>query len=693
MSTKHSQESDNSKRETELPTRKAFLKIAGLFSGAFIVIGLIVREIRIQIDSLIRTVAGGGAARTIWCEARNRPLYNTTKATSITLLLPHRPRPRDLLTICLGFSKNPGTVNTPSGWERVQDVTGQSPDAAAFHKRSDGGERKVTITWTNESKAVGWYGVGGQLTGTDVASDVSVKTTSKGTVTSLSAGTPPAARYDGYATVFGVVAAGENVGASPSFTDGFNMLRVIGPEASIDQTGIPTLVVGGREYSAGDMLSPTLRWGSASTAAVCLMTSGLRNATGVIPDAADSLPQNTGVQIHVSFLDTVYESQWDQIVPQVERLGIRFFRSLIAEWPEPRNSQIYAKIADMRRIGANIMGIFDPDLMGTTVSEMDGALIDRICGYLGNNPPSSWGGPNEPNNPGGGDWATDTRAYQKALYRAVKDSAIGFRAPVQGPGFSNIGDPAGYIGDLSAFMDQTDFHPYANGRQPDDKYLDVGVSSKLYKIVPVGPSQPMVASECGYHTALNQAPGTGQDPVSEIVAAKYIPRMVMEMYRRRIVCSIYELMDEPEGVEPLQEYHFGLLKPDATPKPAYDSLRRLLNLLEDKDARPDLAPLEYNVHGDEAYVHSHLFKKSSGAYYLVLWQERSSWDPKTRTPIYVPEKPVNIRLPYTHDVKVYRTLEQDSPVKTDMGVKAVQVSIPDSVVVVELIRSGTQPSG
>lgn len=670
-------------------TRKAFLKMAGLSSAAFMTIGAGVKSAQAQAGSLVSQIAGGGAARKIWVEARNRPWYRTTKARNITLLLPHRPRPGDLLTICLGFSTNPGPVNTPSGWERVQGVMGQSPDATAFQKRSDGTERKVTITWSNESQAAGWYGVGGQLAGTGVASDVSVKATSEGAVTSLSTGTLPEARSDGYATVFGVIAAGENVGESPSFTNGFNMLRVIGPEVSTSQTGIPTLVVGGREYSAGDVLSTTLRWGSASTAAVCLMTSRLRNTTGVLPDAADSLPQNTGVQIHVGFLDTAYESQWDKIVPQVEKLGVRFFRAGVGGWPERMEDRAYEKIGDMRGIGVNIMGIFDPNAPGSTIDKMNGALIDRICGYLDNNPPESWGGPNEPNNPGGGGWVADTRAYQEALYRAVKDSVIGSQVPVQGPGFSNVGDPASDVGNLSEFIDQNDFHPYASGRQPDDKFLDVGNRSKLYAAEPVAPSEPMVASECGYHTALDQTPGAGQEPVSEAVAAKYIPRMVMEMYRRRIICSIYELMDDPEeGNQLPQEQRFGLLNPDATPKPAYDSLRRLLNLLADKGGQPDLEPLEYNIYGNEAYIHSHLFQKSSGAYYLVLWQERPSWDTKTRMPINVPEKSVNIRLSYAHDAKVYRTLDRGYPVKTSTGVKVVQVNVPDSVVVVELVRSG-----
>ena len=634
-------------------------------------------------------VAGGGAARTTWVDARNWPWYDTAETTSLALLLPHRPRSSDLLTICLGFVGNPGAVNTPSGWERVQGTMDQIPDVVAFRKRSDGTERKVTVTWANDSKAVGWYGVGGQLAGTGPASGVGTKATSNGAVTSLSAGTLPEAEGDGYATVFGVITAGENVGPSPSFTGGFNVLRVVGPEASTSRTGIPTLVVGGREYSAGEVLSPTLRWGSASTAAVCLMIGSPRKVTGVMPDAADSLPQNTGVQIHVSFLDTVYESQWEKIVPQVERLGIRFFRSLITEWPEFMNGRVYAKIRDMREIGLNIMGVFDPDHDGSTIDKMNSTLIDRICGYLDNNPPKSWGGPNEPDNPGGGGWVADTRAYQKALCKAVKGSAVGSRAPVRGPAFSNVGDPASDVGNLSAFMDQNDFHPYTSGRQPDDEFLDAGEGSKLYATEPVGPLKPIVASECGYHTALDQAPGVGQDPVSETVAARYIPRLVMEMYRRRIICSIYELMDDPERGQLPQEHRFGLLTPDATPKPAYDSLRRLLNLLEDKDGRPDLEPLEYNIYGDEAYVHSHLFRKSGGAYYLVLWQERPSWNPETRTPIDVPEKSINIRLPYAHDAKVYRTLDRDEPVETYSGTKSVEVSVPDSVIVVELLRSRT----
>lgn len=104
---------------------------------------------------------------------------------------------------------------------------------------------------------------------------------------------------------------------------------------------------------------------------------------------------------------------------------------------------------------------------------------------------------------------------------------------------------------------------------------------------PVSGAKPVWATEAGFHTALRAR--TGQPPLSERVGAVYLERTFLEHFAMGVGRTYaYELVDEkpdPAGREP--EWHFGLLRNDFSPKPAFTALRNLLAVV---GSDPGIAP-------------------------------------------------------------------------------------------------------
>ena len=88
------------------------------------------------------------------------------------------------------------------------------------------------------------------------------------------------------------------------------------------------------------------------------------------------------------------------------------------------------------------------------------------------------------------------------------------------------------------------------------------------------PGRGAVFTEAGYHNALSST--TGQPPASEEAAAVYMPRLLATAFGAGVERTfIYELVDEkPDPGLIDAEQHFGLLRNDLSPKPAFTASRR-----------------------------------------------------------------------------------------------------------------------
>ncbi|MGB3681943.1 MAG: hypothetical protein WA990_05600 [Rubrobacteraceae bacterium] len=400
---------------------------------------------------------------------------------------------------------------------------------------------------------------------------------------------------------------------------------------------------------------------------------------------ADSFVGSIGVNTHFRFLDTAYNEKYPLVKKKLDALGVRNVRDGAFISPHDRvNDLVYGRYRELARMGLRFNLIVDPRKEG--LRTVDSAKIAKIASMVG---PSlnSLEGPNEYNLSDNANWAADLTAYQKNLYNAVKSNSSTKNKPVVGP---SLGRPyPDKKPDLSAYADYANMHSYPGGRIPSDWGLDNYIIPAARK---VGGSKPLMATETGYHTAANwNGPHSG---VSEKAMGKYTSRLALEYFNRNIAKTYtYELIDQkpdPKGTD--REENFGLLRNDGTEKPAYRALKNLIYLLEDPGPRFKPDSLNYSLGGDLKNVRRTLLQKRDGTFYLVLWQEASSYDPSAGRDISVPTRKVTLTLNQSVGATAtYLPNASVSPVKKYAAPKQLALNVPDQPLIVELAPSSGAP--
>ena len=348
--------------------------------------------------------------------------------------------------------------------------------------------------------------------------------------------------------------------------------------------------------------------------------------------AADAFVDSVGVNTHLHYQGTVYDTAFETIIrPKLLSLGIRHVRDGAYTYdgagPDDFYYQRCRELAD-----AGIRFDLLTAIQTTATNATDYSRLPEVEDWCGG-AVEAFEGANEPDvqtipdgQPG---WVTQTVQGQQALWAAVHGSPQTSDVGVIGPAVAWSPEA---LGDLSPYLDYGNWHPYPGGDCPGcaDVYGQTLDSWLPAYMAPSG-DKPMVASETGYTNAVNAPPG-GNRSVSELAAGEYIPRLLLENFNRGNVRTyLYELIDEranPAADQP--DAHFGLLRNDGTEKPAYRAVQAMLRLLSDPG--PAFAPgaLDYTLTGNTDQVQSTLLQKRDGRFFLALWVERSVYDTGAR---------------------------------------------------------------
>jgi hypothetical protein len=189
--------------------------------------------------------------------------------------------------------------------------------------------------------------------------------------------------------------------------------------------------------------------------------------------------------------------------------------------------------------------------------------------------------------------------------------------------------------------------------------------------------KPIVATETGYQTNFAV---TYHPPVSEAAEAKYVPRMYLVNFNAGWPRSFdYELLDHaPVG--------FGFIRTDGTWKPSLTALSRLLKLVADSGSAYTPGRLSYTLSGDLTNVHRTLLQKRDGRFYLMLWQEVSSFNGSTDQMITISPRSVTLTLGSAATMRVYRPNQSATSIQQVTGATSISLSVPDEVLVVEIAR-------
>lgn len=405
-------------------------------------------------------------------------------------------------------------------------------------------------------------------------------------------------------------------------------------------------------------------------------TSSLNSSQAQFPlesaRSADAFVNSIGVATHLRYLDTAY-GQYDTVIkPKLQELGVRHIRD------GGKNSEFYRRLNELATLGIKstlVMDVRDGITPDNVVTEAIQPVLSSIEAVEG---PNEWDVQpqltyKDQTFPEG------LRAYQDELYAAVKSDPTTAALPVIMPSLA-IPYYAVRLGSLAS-ADLGNMHSYAGGHVPSQ---DLDIKWLPLTQVVIGANKPIVATECGWHNATND-PKASQPGISEQAAAKYVPRLYLEYFNRGIQRSfLYELINERQATD--QEQNFGLLRHNGSSKPAFDSLKNLIALLEDPG--PEFTPqaLSYNLSGNSSTLHHTLLQKRDGRFYLALWQEVPSFNLQTKLDVHVPKQAVTVTLGTpVRQATAYKPLRTAAPVQQYVNPKQLELIVSDHPLVIELV--------
>jgi hypothetical protein len=390
--------------------------------------------------------------------------------------------------------------------------------------------------------------------------------------------------------------------------------------------------------------------------------------------SAKSFVNSLGVHMHLHYLDTPY-GKYDEIIkPRLQELGIHHIRDSLALG----DLNTRQKFKDLAKIGIKSTLIMDPrDNTPSSAVMVAKSIPESVEAVDGPNewdisPQLQYKGQNFPEG---------VRKFQTELYSAIKSDSATAHLPVLSP---SIAHPQNTSKLGSVTCDIASMHSYPGGKIPITGLDSLWIPNA--KIL-CGANKPIMATECGYHNGTNIG-GDDHPGVSEQAAAKYLLRLYFEYFNRGIERAFTnDLIDiKPSN---FQQWNFGLLRYDGSPKSDFVALKNLISLLQDPEKpTSDLAAiklLNYNLQGNTENIHHTLLQKSDRTFYFVLWQEVPSFDQKTKKDLVVPKRPLTLALNTSiSQATIYEPVNSITPLEKYDNVKQLKLKVPDHPLVIEL---------
>jgi hypothetical protein len=446
---------------------------------------------------------------------------------------------------------------------------------------------------------------------------------------------------------------------------------------------LPAVRTSQRRASRADVrrltfLTAGLCWAVAQAAAPA-------DAAPVKAEMADRIVDMIGVNTHVGFRGTIYDTGFATIVkPRLLELGVRHIR----DSPGPAgDALVKGRYVDLAQNGIRVLMINWPERgQGQDyVKELDAAAGFPVVEAV--EPPNerdiTWRYDDF-----GPEWPGRLRDYMQAMYPAYKGDPATAGITVLGPSFANTRDSAlrlaGEFPGATAYMAAGNLHDYSglNPENPRAGGWGLALTASLQRYRSLAGAKPLWTTENGYKQS-GSVPG--HPAVTSRAAAKYLPRQLLMHFRYGVSrLYIYELINETWE-------NFGLLDNNGQPRQQYWSVKRFINTMKDPGGEFETGYLDYELTGNLADIYTALFQKRDGRFYLVVWQGVASVQGTKDSTIADIEQPVrrltlNVRSRITQ-ARLYRPLTATRPraVYSDAaGLDSVPLSVPDDVLIVEL---------
>ncbi len=400
--------------------------------------------------------------------------------------------------------------------------------------------------------------------------------------------------------------------------------------------------------------------------------------------SADDFVNRIGFATHWGYTDTPYGYEYEKVSKLLADLRVRHVRDGF----HPRERELWEKygiqttmiVGPQELLEKTLQTLRDNrDLISMVEGPNEVDIFATSANYQGQGFP---GGP---------------KAFQNDLQNALKADPLlkdlEIIAPSTARSDSNL-----KLAPMTGF-DYLVMHSYAGGEMPSSSLTGNVINNMLNATRLLGGGQimkPIVVTESGYHTALgaNQVIAGVQPGISEGTQAKYLPRHFAEYFNVGIKRTIsYEFVNEFKDEDSNAEASFGIVRRDLTPKPAYFALKNLLSMLGEAkwnaekkiwDKPPvKLRALDFDLNAPPS-VHHTLLQKSDGDFYLLLWNEVSSFDTKAKKKINSPLLNANLKFKTPFEGAELWTLEDNVVKQHWQPTQSLTVPVPDEIIVLHI---------
>lgn len=394
------------------------------------------------------------------------------------------------------------------------------------------------------------------------------------------------------------------------------------------------------------------------------------------PVPAEEFTNSIGINLHINYFDRLY-GNFNLVKQKLKKLPIRHVRDGAQLINRDYDSLMYGRWIELQSMGIKFNAVLDPrgSIKQPSLVNMQ-ALMEHSHGAI-----ESIEGPNELDISNLKDWKGVLKTYQSQIFQTVRSQKQFSDIQIVAPSMAFAGNGRS-IAELRDNADFGNLHSYPAGQMPSNIYpeqLDIGRE--------VFGSLPIIMTETGYHNAL--ADKSDQPSVSELAAAKYIPRIFLENFLHGIARTyLYELFDEaPNPDLNNNQLHWGLIRNDGTEKPAYTTLSNLFAIIDELYNSHPVQDLTFSITGDLHNIHHLVLEKSNGTFYFIVWQEVSSYDTKSEKDIKV--APRHLALTFakgSYVASFYDPLLSSKARFSYKNVKQIKFQVPDYPVIIELSR-------
>jgi len=383
--------------------------------------------------------------------------------------------------------------------------------------------------------------------------------------------------------------------------------------------------------------------------------------------SAEALLDSIGVNVHFTYTDTAYVRR-DELLALLSEAGIRHVRDAM---PSPVDSPLALGLRAARDQGIHATLLpHDPTSdPGPLISDSLEVLGDTIAAFEA---------PNEPDNSGDPDWAAKLLTYMPMLQERIGQLAPG--VPMIGPSLVHAASRLQVQARLPGIFN---VHPYSGGGPPEPALGDA--LREVAQLQRGSRRRGIVFTEAGYHNALGEP--DGQPPASEEAAAVYMPRLLMTAFGAGVRRTfLYELVDEkPEPGLTDQEQHFGLLRNDLSPKPAFTAIKTLVAALRASPGggTPERVPWSV-VPNEPGQVERLILKRRDGSRVIALWRPVSVWDEDARQAVDPGVQSIDVSFGdwEARDVSVWRPSVATGPVQQHDRTRRVRLDLAGDLVLV-----------